>query len=163
MTGTCRTVRARRCISYRSSPSYRICDRNNAVDRDKGSHQMNIRTSFIAVGATLALVAPAAANARAIVSQSGDMYFTYFTSEHGSHAVANMNLVSENGHMVTSGKTQRHKIVANNPGGKRIVASPAVARNAYVDPNDCGDYGGTETCANIAAAPQDASPASTSS
>ncbi len=124
---------------------------------------MNLRTSLIAVGATLALVAPAAANARAIVSQSGDMYFTYFTSEHGSHAVANTNLVSENGHMVTSGKTQRHKIVENKPGGKRIVISPAVAPNAYVDPNDCGDYGGTETCANTAAAPQAASPASDTS
>ena len=115
---------------------------------------MNIRTSFIAIGATLALVAPAAASARAIVNQKGD---TYLTVKHGSHALVNStSFVSENGHLVTSGKTQSHKIVETNPGGKWIVVSPAVARNAYVDPNDCGDYGGTETCANTAAAPQDA-------
>ncbi len=134
---------------------------------------MNTRTSLIAIGATLALIAPAAANARAIVSQQSDMYHTYFTSEHGSHALVNAtnfvsengnriqiknsttNVVSENGHLVTSGKTQ-HTIRKTGTGGKRIVVSPGVAPNAYVDPNDCGDYGGTETCTNTAAAPQDA-------
>jgi ABC-type uncharacterized transport system permease subunit len=62
---------------------------------------MNTRTSLIAVGVTLALVAPAAANARAVVNQSGDMYSKYFASEHDSHAFATTNFVSENGHMVT--------------------------------------------------------------
>jgi hypothetical protein len=33
---------------------------------------MKLRTSLIAVGATLALVAPEAANARAIANQKGD-------------------------------------------------------------------------------------------
>jgi hypothetical protein len=40
---------------------------------------MNIRTSIIAVGVTLALVAPAAANARAVTSKAGA---TYFFTEH---------------------------------------------------------------------------------
>ena len=61
---------------------------------------MNIRTSLIAIGAILALIAPAAASARAIVNQKGD---TYFTSKHGSHALVNStSFVSENGHFVTS-------------------------------------------------------------
>ena len=60
---------------------------------------MNSRTSLIAIGATLALIAPAAANARAIVNQKGD---TYFTAKHGSNALVNAtSFVSENGHLVT--------------------------------------------------------------
>jgi hypothetical protein len=41
---------------------------------------MNIRTSIIAAGVTLALVVPAAANARAVTNQVGD---TYLVTEHG--------------------------------------------------------------------------------
>jgi hypothetical protein len=115
---------------------------------------MNTRTSLIAIGATLALVAPAAANARAIVNEKGDTYT--FTAHKSSHAFANTSFVSENGHLVTSGKTQVHKIVETNPLGNRLVVMPAIAPSAYVEPNDCGDYGGTENCANTTAVPQDA-------
>jgi hypothetical protein len=40
---------------------------------------MSTRTSILAVGVTLALVAPAAASARAVTNQAGD---TYFFTEH---------------------------------------------------------------------------------
>ena len=144
---------------------------------------MNTRTSLIAIGATLALIAPAAANARAIVSQSGDMYFTYFTSEHGSHALVNAtNFVSENGHAVTSGKKQSHHTIGKtSTTGRKSVsrhsviyiyqAGPAAGATTYVDPNECADTGGNctdeqlctswgENCDIVNAVPQEASPAS---
>ena len=106
---------------------------------------MNTRTSLIAIGATLALVAPAAASARAIVNQQSDTYT--FTAHKSSHAFANTNFVSENGHKAAGRKTQVHKIVETNALGNSLVLMPAIAPSTDVDPNDCGDYGGTETCA----------------
>ena len=139
---------------------------------------MNIRTSLIAIGATLALIAPAVASARAIVNQKGD---TYFTAKHGSHALVNAtNFVSENGHLATSGKTQGHTIGKTSTAGKTSVvrpsviyiyqAGPAAASTTYVDPNECADTGGNctdaelctfwgENCDIVANVPQDASPA----
>ncbi len=127
---------------------------------------MNIRTSFIAVGATLALVAPAAANARAIVNQKGD---TYLASKHGSHALANStNFVSENGNRIavksskathTSGKTttagktsvpvSKPHVIYRAPFGPTSIVTPgyiyvpgpAAGASAYVDPNECQDSG----------------------
>ncbi len=144
---------------------------------------MNIRTSLIAIGATLALVAPAAASARAIVNQKGD---TYFTARHGSHALVNStSFVSENGHIFSgktktnSGKTRvsRPGAVYTAPFGTSPIVTPGyiyspgpINPSAYVDPNECQDSGSNctdaqlctywgENCDLAAAVPQDASPA----
>ena len=115
---------------------------------------MNLRTSLIAIGAIVALVAPAAANARAIVNQKGD---TYSASKHGSHAlVYATNFVSENGHRF-SGKTQGQggTLQVNQPGviytapfGTSPIVTPGysyspgpINPSAYVDPNECADTG----------------------
>jgi hypothetical protein len=128
---------------------------------------MNTRTSLIAIGATLALVAPAAANARAIVNEKGDIYVaskhsshalvgaTNFVSENGSRIQVNSsatNFVSENGNMGTRSKTQGHRIGKANTAVKTSGAKPgvtyiyvagrgAVAASAYVDPSECQDNG----------------------
>jgi len=135
---------------------------------------MNIRTSIIVVGATLALVTPAVASARAIVNQKGD---TYFTSKHGSHALASAtSFVSENGsYMVVAGKKARHtnvrtKAVAKTSlsivkpdviygapfGPTSIVApgyiyapGPVAGSSTFVDPNECQDNGDNCTDAQL--------------
>ena len=124
---------------------------------------MNIRTSLIAIGATLALIAPAVASARAIVNQKGD---TYFASKHGSHALVNStSFVSENGHIV-SGKTKTNsggKTRVDRPGAvytAPFATSPIVTPgyiyspgpinpSAYVDPNECEDTG--SNCTDVRA------------
>ena len=127
---------------------------------------MNIRTSIIVVGATLALVIPALANARAIVNQKGD---TYFTSKHGSHALVNAtSFVSENGsYMRVAGKNVGHtnartKTVAKTSlsivkpdviysapfsptsivtQGYIYAPGPVAGASTYADPNECQDDG----------------------
>ncbi len=127
---------------------------------------MNTRTSLIAIGATLALIAPAASNARTIVNQKGGASSAAHKSNHA--VAANTNLVSENGMvMVTGGKTtQTHKhgktktaptisetvkpdVVYRAPFGPTGISTPhyiyepgpAVPPIAYVDPNECQDNG----------------------
>jgi hypothetical protein len=56
----------------------------------RGDH-MNIRTSILAIGVTLALVAPAAASARPVTNQAGD---TYFVTEHSQHAAQALNALN---------------------------------------------------------------------
>jgi hypothetical protein len=145
---------------------------------------MNIRTSLIAIGAILALIAPAAASARAIVNQKGD---TYFTSKHGSHALVNStSFASENGHFVTGKLKARSgsRLRVEKPGAvytAPFATSPIVTPgyiyspgpinpSAYVDPNECMDTGSNctdaqlctywgENCDIAAAIPADATPA----
>ncbi len=145
---------------------------------------MNIRTSLIAIGATLALIAPAAASARAIVNQKGD---TYLASRHSGHALVNStSFVSENGHIVggktktsSGGKTRvdRPGAVYTAPFATSPIVTPGyiyspgpINPSAYVDPNECLDTGSNctdvdlctywgENCDIVADVPQDASPA----
>jgi hypothetical protein len=145
---------------------------------------MTIRTSLIAIGATLALIAPAAASARAIVNQKGD---TYLSSKHGSHALVNStSFVSENGHVASrkaktnSGgklRVERPGVVYSAPFGSNPIVTPGyiyspgpINPSAYVDPNECRDSGSNctdielctywgENCDIAAAVPQDAAPA----
>jgi hypothetical protein len=139
---------------------------------------MNLRTSLIAIGATLALVAPAVANARAISNQKGD---TYLTSKHNRHAVfSSTSFVSENGHMFGSkangGKprVEGPGVIYTAPFGTSPIVTPGyiyspgpINPSAYVDPNECVDTGSNctdaelctywgENCDVVAAVPQDA-------
>jgi hypothetical protein len=145
---------------------------------------MNIRTSLIAIGATLALIAPAAASARAVVNQKGD---TYLTARHSGHALVNStSFVSENGHL-SSGKlkartgsrlrVEKPGVIYTAPFGTSPIVTPGyiyspgpINPSAYVDPNECVDTGSNctdaelctywgENCDVAAAVPQDASPA----
>jgi hypothetical protein len=158
--------------------SYPTSDRKNAVDRDKGSYQMNLRTSLIAIGAILALIAPVAASARAIVNQKGD---TYLSFKHSGHAVVNStSFVSENGHRLSgklnagNARVARPDVIYTAPFGASPIVTPgyiyspgAISPSAYVDPNECADTGGNctdvelctywgENCDIVAAVPQDA-------
>ena len=136
---------------------------------------MNTRTSLIAIGATLALIAPAAASARAIVNQQGD---TYFASKHVStHKISYaLSFASENGNRAGKWHLDKPGVIYTAPFGPNPIKTPGysyspgpINPSAYVDPNECAETGSNctdeqlctywgENCDAITAVPQDASP-----
>jgi hypothetical protein len=145
---------------------------------------MNIRTSILAVGVTLALVAPAAASARAITNQAGDTYFFTEHSQAGKQSQASQLSKATQTYFFTehslgfashSNKKATHAIVEKRPNGNGLAVTgpiyiyepaPAIAPSVYVDPNECMDTGGNctpeelctywgENCDVVTAIPQD--------
>jgi hypothetical protein len=90
---------------------------------------VTLRTSIVAAGALLALLAPAAANAREVTK----LYANAAASNvHGNHSV----------------KSSTHRSSKKKSGSSSIVTpryiyvpAPAAAPSSYVDPNNCANSG----------------------
>ena len=108
---------------------------------------MTLRTSIVTVGAVLALIAPAAASARAVTNQYVDAAVSVAQGNHG------VKTTLHNSSKKKSGKTKVRVTGTSGAysapfGSKPIVTpryiyvpGPTTAPSAYVDPNECQDNG----------------------
>jgi hypothetical protein len=116
------------------------------IEREK-EIPVTLRTSIVTVGAVLALIAPAAASARAVTNLYADAAVSVAQGNHG---------VKSTLHKAAKKKSVKTKVRAGAKSGvytapfgsKPIVGpryiyvpAPTTAPSAYVDPNECQDNG----------------------
>jgi hypothetical protein len=106
---------------------------------------VTLRTSIVTAGAVLALLAPAAANAREVTNKHADAGASAARGNHGVKSSTHRGSKKKGGKTTARGSHGAHTAPF---GSSSIVTpryiyvpAPATAPSSYVDPNECQDNG----------------------